>query len=80
MDPQTKLHQFQAYNSVLSAENAQILKAAVEDDENKNLTLSQKQWFKLHCKLGHQSFKQIQFLASKGWLQQKAQATLSVPH
>jgi len=51
---------------------------SVEDDENKNLTLSQKLWFKLHCKLGHwRSFKWIQFLARKGWLGEKAQATLS---
>jgi len=41
MDPQTKFHQFQAYNSVLLAENVQKLKAAVENDENKNLSLSQ---------------------------------------
>jgi len=53
MDSKTKLHQFKAYNSVLTEENAQILKACVEDNSNKNLTLSQKLWFKLHCKLGH---------------------------
>lgn len=35
MDPQTKLHQFQAYNSILSAKNTQILKAAVENDKSK---------------------------------------------
>ena len=49
MDPNTKLHQFKAYNSVLSVENAQALQVWVEDDDNKNLTLSQKLWFKLHC-------------------------------
>jgi len=70
MDPQTKLHQFQAYNSVLSAENAQILKAAVDNDENTMVQAS-------FCKLGHQSCKQIQFLARKEWVGQKAQATLS---
>jgi len=53
MDPNTKLHQFKALNSVLSAEKAQALQAWVEDDDNKNLTLSQKLWFKLHCKLGN---------------------------
>ena len=52
MDPNIKLHQFKAYNSVRSVENAQALQAWVEDDDNKNLTLSQKLWFKLHCKLG----------------------------
>jgi len=56
MDPSTKLHQFKAYNSVLSVENAQALQAWVEDDDNKNLTLSQKLWFKLHCRLGHRGF------------------------
>jgi len=84
MDSKTKLHQFKAYNSVLTEENAQILKACVEDDSNKNLTLSQKLWFKLHCKLGHRSFKQIQFLARRGWLGSKEQTMLSrtidIPH
>ncbi len=35
-------------NSVLSVENALALQAWVEDDDNKNLSLSQKFWFKLH--------------------------------
>ncbi len=53
MDPNTKLHQFKAFNSVLSVGNAQELQAWVEDDDNRNLTLSQKLWFKLDCKLGN---------------------------
>jgi len=77
MDPQTKLHQFKAYKSMLTATNAHILKACVEDDDNKNLSRSQKLWFKLHCKLGHHSFKQVQYLARRGWLGSKEQAMLS---
>jgi len=84
MDPQTKLHQFKAYKSMLTATNAHILKACVEDDDNKNLSRSQKLWFKLHCKLGHHSFKQVQYLARRGWLGSKEQAMLSktveLPH
>jgi len=77
MDPQTKLHQFKAYKSMLTTTNAHILKACVEDDYNKNLSRSQKLWFKLHCKLGHHSFKQVQYLARRGWLGSKEQAMLS---
>jgi len=85
MDPQTKLHQFKAYKSILTITNAHILQACVEDDDNKNLSRSQKLWFKLHCKLGHHSVKQIQCLARRGWLGSKEQAMLSrtveiVPH
>ena len=84
MDSQTKLHQFRGYRTVFTTENAQALKACVEDDVNKNLSQSQKLWYKTHCKLGHRSFKQIQFLARRGWLGAKAQGTLSktieVPH
>jgi len=77
VDAQTKLHLFKVYNSVLTTANAQMLKAHVEADDNKNLSLSQKLRFKLHCKLGHQSFKQIQYLARKGWLGSKAKSMLS---
>jgi len=85
MDPQTKFHRFKAYhNSVLTEEKAQILKAYVESDDNKNLTLSQKLWFKLHCRLGHHSSKHIQYLARRGWLSSREQTMLSrtidVPH
>jgi len=46
MDPQTKLHQIKAFNNaILSAENAQALHACVKEDDNRNLTLSQKLWF-----------------------------------
>jgi len=84
MDPNTKLHQFKAFNSFLSVENSWALQAWVEDDGNRKLTLSQKLWFKLHCKLVHQGFKQNWFLARKGWLGPKAQGSLSntidIPH
>jgi len=60
------------------------LKAWVEDEKNTNLTLNQKLWLKLHYKLGHQSFCQIQFIARRGWLGEKARNALSkvidIPH
>ncbi len=60
-DPQTKLHQFQATTCELSTESAKLLKACVEDDDNKNLSPGQKLWLKLYCKLGHHNFKQFSF-------------------
>ena len=45
--------------------------AWVLDDANQNLTTSQKELLKWHCKLGHTSFKSIQALARRGFLPHK---------
>ncbi len=70
------LPQFQA-TPVSSNRDAKALQAFVEDDENKNLSLSQKLWYKFHCRLGHRGFKQVQFIARRGWLGARAKTMLS---
>ncbi len=39
LNPNTRLHQFKAFNSVLSVENVQALQAWVEGHDNRNLGL-----------------------------------------